>query len=342
MISQLPIMINNKGFNSMIRFIDLCAGIGGFHIAFENAGAKCVLSCEIDKFAQQSYRANYKGDYIFENNIKEINEKQMLNFELLCAGFPCQAFSLAGHQKGFDDIRGTIFFDIVRILNEKRPKGFLLENVKNLKSHDKGNTIKVIEEHLTNLNYYYKVLSINGKYFVPQARERVYIVGLNKEDYTEQEFISLLNNIEKEYRSIQEKELPNFWDILESNVSDEYVLSDKLWSFLQSHAKKHSNKGNGFGFGLMTEKNITSRTLTARYYKDGSEVLIERKDKDGNSLNPRRLTPRECARLMGFPEDYSIVVSKTQAYKQFGNSVVVPVVQMLANQMMPFLNKNKS
>ncbi len=324
----------------MISFIDLCAGIGGFHIAFDKAGAKCVLSCEIDKFAKESYLGNHKGDYVFESDIKQIKEKEMKDFDILCAGFPCQAFSLAGLQKGFDDIRGTIFFDIVRILNEKRPKSFLLENVKNLKSHDKGNTLKVIGQHLDSLQYHYKVLSINGKHFVPQGRERVYIVGLNKDLYSEDQFNSLLASIEKEYEDKQKEILPNFWDILENNVSEEFVLSDKLWSFLQSHAKKHSAKGNGFGYGLMKKGDITSRTLTARYYKDGSEVLIERKDKDGNLLNPRRLTPRECARLMGFPEDFKIIVSKTQAYKQFGNSVVVPVVEMIASHMVSFLENN--
>lgn len=310
-----------------VKFIDLCAGIGGFRLAFEAQKSQCVLTCEIDKFAKETYLKNFKDNH-FESDIKKINEKIMPDFDILCAGFPCQAFSLAGKQQGFADTRGTIFFDIERILKYKNPPLFLLENVKNLKSHDKGNTFKVIQNKLDELNYWHETFIIDASYFVPQRRERVYIIGLDKKLFTEDEFKVVKNNILKEYHEKQQNTKPNFWDILENEDIAQYTLSDKLWEFLQQHSDKHAKKGNGFGYGLMKKKNITSRTLTARYYKDGSEILIEQENK-----NPRRLTPRECARLMGYPETFKIVVSKTQAYKQFGNSVVVPVVEMFARNL---------
>jgi DNA (cytosine-5)-methyltransferase 1 len=244
---------------------------------------------------------------------------------------------LAGKQKGFSDIRGTIFFDIERILKEKRPEVFLLENVKNLKSHDKGNTFKVITEHLDNLNYWYSDFLINAEFFVPQKRERIYIIGLNKDNFSEQEFKIIIEQINNEYLKKKEAIKPKIKDILENNVDSKYTLSDKLWSFLQYHAQKHKSKGNGFGFGLIDPNNdITTRTITARYYKDGSEILIKQENK-----NPRKLTPRECARLMGYPESFNIVVSDTQAYKQFGNSVVVPVIEMFAKIITETLENKK-
>lgn len=310
-----------------VKFIDLCAGIGGFRLAFEAHKTQCVLTCEIDKFAKETYINNFE-DNIFESDIKKINETTMPDFDVLCAGFPCQAFSLAGKQQGFNDTRGTIFFDIERILKHKNPPLFLLENVKNLKSHDKGNTFKVIQKKLEELNYWYETFLIDASYFVPQKRERIYIIGLDKKLFTKEEFEQVKNNIQTEYQEKQKISKPNFWDILENTDTNEYTLSDKLWSFLQQHSAKHAKKGNGFGYGLMKKENTISRTLTARYYKDGSEILIEQENK-----NPRRLSPRECARLMGYPETFKIVVSKTQAYKQFGNSVVVPVVEMLARNL---------
>ena len=318
------------------KFIDLCAGIGGFRLGFESKNNKCILTCEIDKFCKETYQSNFI-EKNFQTDIKLLDEKKIESFEILCAGFPCQAFSLAGNQKGFSDIRGTIFFDIERILKQNRPNMFLLENVKNLKSHDKGNTFKTISKHLTDLNYWFETFLISSEFFVPQKRERIYIIGLNKDLFTEDEFKSIVNEINLAYKEQQSLVKPKIKDILEKSVNEKYTLSDKLWSFLQSHALKHKNKGNGFGFGLIDpEKDITSRTMTARYYKDGSEILIKQINK-----NPRKLTPREAARLMGYPESYKIVVSDTQAYKQFGNSVVVPVIKMFANIITNTLNKKK-
>lgn len=318
----------------MSKFIDLCAGIGGFRIAFDSFGNECVLTCEIDKFCKNTYIDNFKDKY-FYNDIKQLNEKDIEDFNILCAGFPCQAFSLAGKQKGFSDVRGTIFFDIVRILSYKKPECFLLENVKNLKNHDKGNTFKVISNKLDELNYWHETFLVNAEYFVPQKRERVYIIGLRKDKFTEKQFNNIVEKIKTEYQNQQQKPKPKIIDILDTDVDQKYTLSDKLWGFLQQHANKHKQKGNGFGFGLIDpESDITTRTLTARYYKDGSEILIKQKNK-----NPRKLTPRECARLMGYPENYKIVVSDTQAYKQFGNSVVVPVIKMFAKILTDELKK---
>lgn len=319
-----------------LKFIDLCAGIGGFRAAFEDTNTQCQLTCEIDKFCHTTYSNNFT-DLYFEKDIKKIDEFSLEDFDILCAGFPCQAFSLAGKQAGFNDIRGTIFFDIARILEKKRPASFILENVKNLKSHDKGNTFKVIQQKLDELNYWYADFLINAQYFVPQKRERIYIIGLSKDIFSYEEFSSLVEKIKNNYSILKQNQLPKFKYILEENVSDKYTLSDKLWTFLQSHASKHALKGNGFGFGLMNpEQDITARTLTARYYKDGSEILVMQKGK-----NPRRLTPRECARIMGYDDNFKIVVSDTQAYKQFGNSVVVPVVKLFANEIKLILNSKR-
>lgn len=320
----------------MNNFIDLCAGIGGFRLGFEKFNNKCILTSEIDKFCKTTYLSNFE-EKDFNTDIKNLDEKIINNFNILCAGFPCQAFSLAGKQKGFSDIRGTIFFDIERILKEKRPEIFLLENVKNLKSHDKGNTFKVITEHLDNLNYWYADFLINAEFFVPQRRERIYIIGLDKNKFSEDEFNEVVSNINKAYEDKKNKSKPCIKDILEEKVNEKYTLSDKLWSFLQAHANKHKNKGNGFGFGLINPNlDKTTRTITARYYKDGSEILIKQENK-----NPRKLTPRECARLMGYPEEFKIVVSDTQAYKQFGNSVVVPVIELFSKILTDALNNKK-
>lgn len=318
----------------MNKFIDLCAGIGGFRVGFEEFNNECILTCEIDKFCKTTYSSNFSDEKYF-TDIKGLDEKEIENFNILCAGFPCQAFSLAGKQKGFKDTRGTIFFDIERILQYKRPEMFLLENVKNLRSHDKGNTFKVISQHLDDLNYWHETFLINAEYFVPQRRERIYIVGVNKDVFTKIEFDNIVEKIKIAYEIQKNKVKPKIKDILDINIPEKYTLSNKLWEFLKSHSEKHKKKGNGFGFGLIDpQKDITTRTLTARYYKDGSEVLIKQENK-----NPRKLTPRECARLMGYPETYKIVVSDTQAYKQFGNSVVVPIVKMFAEILTKELNK---
>lgn len=309
-------------------FVDLCAGIGGFRKAFDNAGAECVLTCELDKFCKTTYTSNFH-DKRWETDITKLDPSSVENFDILCAGFPCQAFSLGGKQAGFDDVRGTIFFNIADMLQVKRPKMALFENVKNLRSHDKGRTFKVIQAKLDSLDYHHHTILINAQHFVPQKRERIYIVCADKKYLTTEEFKTLIANIEFDYEKQKLLPLPKISDILESNVSSEFTLSDKLWSFLQSHAEKHSKKGNGFGYGLIEPKTMTTaRTLTARYYKDGSEILIAQEGK-----NPRRLTPRECARIMGFPDSYQLTSSKTQTYKQFGNSVVLPVIELFAQRI---------
>ena len=309
--------------NAEFTFIDLFAGIGGMRIAFDNAGGHCVYSNEWNKYSQQTYFANF-GEQP-EGDITQVDEKTIPAHDILVAGFPCQPFSIAGVSKkqslgratGFEDkTQGTLFFDICRVLKEKRPKAFMLENVKNLKSHDRGRTFRIITEALDELGYeiFYEVL--DGQNYVPQHRERILIVGFDRKRYGKDiEFSFDLTPVEPK---------PVLKDILETQVDDKYTLSDKLWNYLQEYAEKHKAAGNGFGFGLADPEGVT-RTLSARYYKDGSEILIEQEGK-----NPRRLTPRECARLQGFPEDFKIVVSDTQAYKQFGNAVVVPLMQNVA------------
>lgn len=311
---------------SAFTFIDLFAGIGGMRLAFEKVGGRCVFSSEYDRFCQETYLNNF-GD-IPHGDITKIDEKSVPDHDILVAGFPCQPFSIAGVSKknslgrvhGFlDKTQGTLFFDVVRILKEKRPKAFLLENVKNLTTHDKGRTFKIIYETLDRLGYkiFYKVL--DGKYYVPQHRERIIIVGFDTMIYGDDEDIFSFPEQAEQNKMLM--------DILEEDVDPKYTLSDNLWEYLQKYADKHKEKGNGFGFGL-PELNGITRTLSARYYKDGSEILVRQ---DGK--NPRRLTPRECARLQGFPDDFRIVVSDTQAYKQFGNSVVVPLIAAIAKRV---------
>lgn len=305
----------------LYRFVDLFAGIGGIRLAFEPYG-QCVFSSEWDNKAKETYFNNF--GHIPEGDITLIDEKKIPDHDILLAGFPCQPFSLAGVSKknslgrkhGFlDETQGTLFFDIARIIKEKQPQAFLLENVKNLKSHDKGKTFKVIKEVLENeLGYTVYDQVLNAKGVVPQNRERIYIVGFKKPLMFEFPTVPQTGIVLK--------------DILEEKVLEKYTLTDNLWNYLQGYKEKHSKKGNGFGFGL-ADLNSTSRTLSARYYKDGSEILIPQ----GKGMNPRRLTPRECARLQGFPESFKIEVSDTAAYKQFGNSVAVPVVQLIAANM---------
>ena len=316
--------------NPKFKFIDLFAGIGGIRIAYQNVGGKCVFSSEYNKFAKVTYEANF-GEVPF-GDITKINEKYIPEHDLLLAGFPCQPFSIAGVSKknslgkkhGFlDETQGTLFFDIARILKAKRPKAFMLENVKNLVSHDKGRTFKVIYNTLTELGYsvHYKVL--DGKHFVPQHRERIIIVGFDKSVFKAQENFSF-PTLPEPKKIIRE--------ILENGPDKKYTLSDKLWNYLQDYAANHKAKGNGFGFGLTNIDGI-SRTLSARYYKDGSEILLPQ-----NGSNPRRLTPRECARLQGFPDNFIIPVSDNQAYRQFGNSVVMPLMNSVAKQIIKVFN----
>jgi len=305
------------------RYIDLFAGIGGLRIPFESLGGDCVFSSEIDKFARQTYHANFDEEP--HGDITQISETDIPPHDLLIGGFPCQPFSLAGVSKyeslgrehGFlDPTKGTLFFDIARILEYHKPKAFLLENVRNLRSHDKGRTFTVITETLEKLGYSVSSKIIDAKLVVPQHRERVFIIGLRGKEKFEFPEIPPTN------RTLSE--------ILErdSIVDPKYTLSDKLWNYLQEYKKKHQAKGNGFGFGLVTP-DMTSRTLSARYYKDGSEILLDQ----GPNSNPRRLTPRECARLMGFPETFDIPVSDNQAYKQFGNAVVPLIVDKFASAL---------
>lgn len=332
---------------SDFTFIDLFAGIGGIRLGFESIGGYCVFTSEWNKWSEKTYKANFGDREMFVSDITQMHEDDVPDHDVLLAGFPCQPFSIAGVSKnnslgrdhGFSHAtQGTLFFDVARIIAAKRPKAFLLENVKNLVSHDKGRTFKVIKETLEQeLGYqvFYKV--IDGIHWVPQHRERIIIVGFREEtDFSWDKlkvpsFKQALSNILNPEDGT-EKGDGIYTQEGSGAVLPEYTLSDGLWSYLQDYAAKHKAKGNGFGYGLVTP-DMTSRTPSARYYKDGSEILISR----GAGNNPRRLTPRECARLMGFPDSFKIVVSDTQAYKQFGNSVVVPVISAVAKIMEPYI-----
>ena len=314
---QIPVL------KSQFTFIDLFAGIGGMRLAYENVGGRCVYSNEWNKYSQQTYYANF-GEQP-EGDITKVDAKTIPDHDILVAGFPCQPFSIAGVSKkislgrktGFEDkTQGTLFFDVCRILKEKRPKAFMLENVKNLKSHDKGRTFKTILESLDELKYKVFFAVLDGQNFVPQHRERIIIVGFDMERYGD--------DIEFDFDITPVNPKPVMRDILEKKVDDKYTLSDNLWTYLQNYAAKHRAAGNGFGYGIAPLDGV-SRTISARYHKDGSEILIAQKGK-----NPRRLTPRECARLQGFPESFVIPVSDTQANRQFGNSVVVPLIENVA------------
>lgn len=315
--------------NPKFKFIDLFAGIGGIRLAYQNLGGKCVFTSEWNNFAKKTYEANF-GEVPF-GDITAINEKAIPDHDVLLAGFPCQPFSIAGVSKknalglkhGFlDETQGTLFFDIARILKYKKPKSFMLENVKNLVSHDKGNTFKVIRNTLTELGYSIHYQVLDSKHFVPQHRERIIIVGFRKDIFKGKEDFKFPK---LPYPSAKIR------DILEEKIEEKYTLTDKLWTYLQNYAAKHKALGNGFGFG-MTDLNSISRTISARYYKDGSEILIPQ-----SGINPRRLTPRECARLQGFPDSFIIPVSDNQAYRQFGNSVTVPLIQAVAKQLVKSL-----
>lgn len=327
-------------------FIDLFAGIGGLRRAMDGAGGHCVFTSEWDKYAQKTYHANYPDNREIAGDIREVDAADIPEHDVLVAGFPCQPFSIAGVSKknalgrlhGFqDETQGTLFFDVLRILMHHRPAAFLLENVKNLKSHDKGRTFDVIRRKLTEeLGYTLHTRIIDAANFVPQHRERIVMVGFRENTGFSYDDLVLPGRAGRGMRDILHPEdgteapESHFTVGDDAKVSDKYTLSDKLWQFLQGYAAKHKAAGNGFGFGLV-DGNSISRTLSARYYKDGSEILVSR----GEGNNPRRLTPRECARLMGYDDSFRIPVSDTQAYKQFGNSVAVPVFAEVARLMRP-------
>ena len=330
-------------------FVDLFAGIGGIRIAFEKVGGECVFSSEWDIYAQKTYIENFGQKHPIRGDITTINENEIPIHDVLLAGFPCQPFSIAGVSKknalgrahGFlDETQGTLFFDIVRIIKERQPKAFLLENVKNLASHDKGRTFTIIKSTLTEaLNYEIKFKVIDAAHFLPQHRERIIIVGFKKQNLFEWDEVRLPTKGVIKLGHILHKtdgtepfvhvDGDKYFDYKNQTPLQKYTLTDKLWQYLQAYATKHREKGNGFGFGLVNEESI-SRTLSARYYKDGSEILVSQ----GENKNPRRLTPRECARIMGFKDSYKIPVSDTRAYKQFGNSVAVPVIESVAAAML--------
>lgn len=331
-------------------FIDLFAGIGGIRLGFEAVGGRCVFTSEWDAYAQKTYRRNFGEDHPIAGDITQIDAADVPDHDVLLAGFPCQPFSLAGVSKknalgrphGFEcTTQGTLFFDVQRIIAKKQPKAFLLENVKNLVSHDKGNTFRVIMEVLEKqLGYIVRPMVVDGRRFVPQHRQRILLVGFKKDVGFDWEkllatFPEVANGpkLKSILHSEDGEELENDqgrYLLSNGKVQPKYVLTDRLWTYLQGYAEKHRAAGNGFGCSVVGP-NETSRTLSARYYKDGSEILIFR----GQSRNPRRLTPRECARLMGYPESFEIPVSDMRAYKQFGNSVVVPLMEAVARGMKP-------
>ena len=309
-------------------FSDIFAGIGGIRLGLERVGGRCVFSCEWDKYACKTYHAWF-GDAPV-GDIREIKASDIPDHDVLTAGFPCQPFSIAGVSKkkslgmahGFKDVtQGTLFFHLATIIDMKRPSVILLENVKNLKSHDKGRTWEVIQDTLEEIKYDVYDAVIDASAYVPQHRERVFIVGFDMERFGK-------GSVGFKFPNLPDRPRPVFRDILDPMVPQKYTLSDHLWQYLQDYLAKHRAAGNGFGYG-MADLDGVSRTLSARYYKDGSEVLIPQ----GPGKNPRRLTPREAARLMGFPDELPIVVSDTQAYKQFGNAVVPAVAEAVGHQI---------
>lgn len=373
--------------NYAFRFIDLFAGIGGIRKGFESIGGQCVFTSEWNKEAVRTYKANWFNDeneHQFNLDIREVTlsdrddvaeidaykhiDENIPDHDVLLAGFPCQPFSLAGVSKknslgrahGFEcEAQGTLFFDVARIIKSKKPAIFVLENVKNLKSHDKGKTFKVIMDTLDELGYEVADAAvsgsddpkiIDGKHFLPQHRERIVLVGFRRDLNIHEGFT--LKDISRFYP----EKRPTFGELLDPAVDSKYILTPKLWEYLYNYAKKHAAKGNGFGFGLVDPKKPDSvaRTLSARYHKDGSEILIDRgwdkelgeadfSNENNQANRPRRLTPHECARLMGFErpdgKPFRIPVSDTQSYRQFGNSVVVPVFEAVARLLEPYITK---
>jgi len=338
--------------NRKFRFIDLFAGIGGIRLGFETHGGECVFTSEWNDYSKKTYLENFGDGHQFVGDIAPFPAEEVPDHDVLLGGFPCQPFSIAGVSKknslgrphGFEcSTQGTLFFDVARIIATKRPKAFLLENVKNLLSHDKGNTFKVILQVLRDeLKYEVHYRVIDGQHFTPQHRERIMIVGFREptkfswDDLNLPEAGPRLGSILHRTDG-SEPFLPwdadRFFDHDSSSIQPKYTLTPKLWEYLQAYAAKHRAAGNGFGFGLVYPHSVT-RTLSARYYKDGSEILVSQ----GEKMRPRRLTPRECARLMGFPDSFRIPVSDTQGYRQYGNSVVMPVIQEVARIMAPHIN----
>lgn len=352
-----PPYFQNPNKKYSFTFIDLFAGIGGIRIPFQELDGYCAFTSEWDKFAQKTYKLNYGHEPA--GDITKVHPDNIPDHDILLGGFPCQAFSQAGLKKGFQDTRGTLFFEVQKILVHRRPKAFLLENVKQLKGHDKGKTLQTLLDVLrgqsnidkseidkmemsdeakealsTKLNYWvdFKVLKAND-FGVPQKRERIYLVGFDKDQFPKN--FDFEKNFKYPEPTMQKVKVGS---ILENNkkVDPKYTLSDKLWSGHQARKEMHKLKGNGFGYSLFDKDSEYTNTISARYYKDGSEVLISQENID---KNPRRLTPRECARLQGFPEEFLIPVSDSQAYKQFGNSVSVPVIRAIANEMIKTLKQ---
>lgn len=347
---------NSKG-SSPFTFIDLFAGIGGMRKGFEAAGGKCIFTCEWDEQCRKTYCANYRLDHPIAGDIRELDAADVPHHDVLVGGFPCQPFSIAGVSKknalgrphGFRcKAQGTLFFEVARIIEHHRPAAFLLENVKNLVNHDKGNTFRVIRETLTEeLGYRIHYRVVDAKPFVPQHRERIFIVGFRDDIPFSFDDLEVpnpstwprLGQVLHPGDGSETEEQP-YTSGKQARVAGKYTLTDHLWGYLQAYAAKHREKGNGFGYSLFGPYDV-ARTLSARYYKDGSEILINQ----GKRKNPRRLTPRECARLLGFDRPtenrFRIPVSDTQAYKQFGNAVVVPVVEAIARLMVPCVMKLK-
>jgi len=345
----LPLVDAESTGDHPFTFIDLFAGIGGIRLGFEAHGGHCVFSSEWNAFSQKTYLANFphNADHIFVGDITSVDENDIPNHDVLLAGFPCQPFSIAGVSKknslgrahGFEcATQGTLFFDVARIIAAKRPKAFMLENVKNLLSHDKGNTFKVMLQTLRDeLGYevHYKV--IDGQRFVPQHRERIIIMGFrDKTDFTWDDLRipdvgPRLSSILHPQDGSETPEEP-YTIGTQAIINSKYTLTANLWTYLQAYAAKHRAAGNGFGFGLVNADSV-ARTLSARYHKDGSEILVSQ----GESNRPRRLTPRECARLMGFPDSFKIRVSDTQAYQQFSQAALVPMIKEVAKIMIPHI-----
>lgn len=345
-------LVQSEKADADFTFIDLFAGIGGLRRGFESIGGRCVFTSEWDKYSQKTYAANFPNDdHEINGDITKVDVEDIPAHDLLLAGFPCQPFSIAGVSKknalgrahGFEDkTQGTLFFDVARIIERHKPAAFLLENVRNLVSHDKGKTFQTIKDVLTEeLGYTIDFRVIDGRHWTPQHRERIFIVGFREDQafsFADMKIPDAAPKLETILHPGDGSEVPDqrFTVGNSGRVAEKYTLTDNLWDYLQRYKEKHRAAGNGFGFGLVGPGDV-ARTLSARYHKDGSEILVRQDD----SRPPRRLTPRECARLMGFDEaqgnDFIIPVSDTQAYRQFGNSVVVPVIKAIAGHMRPNL-----